>query len=75
MAEPSTEPSAFKRGGLRAVAKDWEPKARYPDFWRVTEEKREQLERHEMGIAEAQCFRARKFARLSGAVGKGKNVP
>ena len=51
------------------------PKLRYPDFWTIPEAKREGLERHEMCIAEAQCFRARKFAKLSGAFGKGKNIP
>ena len=54
---------------------DVEPKPKYSDFWTIPEAKREGLERHEMCIAEAQCFRARKFAKLSGAFGKGKNIP
>ena len=54
---------------------DVEPKPKYSDFWTIPEAKRENLERHEMGISEAQCFRARRFARMSGAFGRGLNVP
>ena len=65
----------MNKGGVHEVAKDWEPKLRYPDYWRATGEWREQTERREMGFAEAQCLRARRFARMSGCFGKGKNVP
>ena len=74
-AEPSKEPGNEAKGRVHEITQDWEPKSRYPDFWKVTEGKRERLERHEMGIAEAQCFRARKFAKRCGAFGKGKNIP
>ena len=57
------------------INKDWEPKLRYPEFWEKRDEERERLERHEMGICESQAFRARRFAKLSSAFGKGLNVP
>ena len=73
-AEPWTqdEPRSQSSGVKLCEA---EPKLRYPDFWTIPEAKREKLERHEMGISEAQCFRARRFARMSGAFGRGLNVP
>jgi len=57
------------------INKDWEPKVRHPGFLEKPENERERLERHEMGIAESQAFRARKFARSSLAFGTGRNVP
>jgi hypothetical protein len=48
---------------------------RYPNFFDMPEGKRERIEVHEMGIAESQAFRARRFAKSSGAFGRGKNVP
>ena len=63
----------MSQGGLQLL--EAEPKCRYPDFWTIPEEKRERLERLEMGIAEAGCFRARKFSEMSGAFGLGKNIP
>ena len=70
-AEPWTDPGSQHKGGLLEV----EPKCRYPDFWTIPEAKRAGLERHEMSIAEAHCFKARKFSKMSGAFGKGLNVP
>ena len=72
--EPWTqdEPGSQSSGAKLCEA---EPKCRYPDFWTIPEAKREKLERHEMGVSEAQCFRARKFAMMSGAFGRGLNVP
>ena len=58
-----------------ASLQESEPKCRCPDFWSGPEARREQLERHEMGVSEAQCLRARKFAMMSGAFGRGFNVP
>ena len=73
-AGPSQEtPGSQNEGGLKLL--EAEPKLRYPDFWTIPEAKREKLERHEMGISEAQCFRARRFAMMSGAFGGGLNVP
>ena len=74
-AEPWTqdEPGSQSEGGLKLC--ESEPKCRYPDFWTIPEAKREKLERHEMGVSEAQCFRARKFSKMSGAFGLGKNIP
>jgi hypothetical protein len=44
---------------------------RYPDFFTMLRDKRERLERHEMGMAESQAFRARRFAKASLAFGQG----
>ena len=68
------EESMIQFKGVR-MDSECEPKPRYPKFWELDERGRERLERHEMGIAEAQCFRARKSAKRCGAFGKGKNVP
>ena len=74
-AEPHEEPWSQAKGVNREVAQEWEPKPRYTKFWTMAEDKREGLERHEMSIAEDQCWRARKFGKRTGAFGKGLNLP
>ena len=74
-AEPHEEPRSQAKGVNREVAQAWEPKPRYTKFWAMAEDKRERLERHEMSIAEDQCWRARKFGKRTGAFGKGLNLP
>ena len=72
-AEPRSHHEETPQGGLKLLQA--EPKCRYPDFWTIPEASREKLERHEMGFAENQCLRARRFAQKSGAFGMGKNIP
>ena len=60
---------------MNEVPEGWQPKSRYPDFWAVSDDKREAIERFEMAFAESQCLRARHFAKRTGAFGRGKNIP
>ena len=60
---------------VNEIDSEWEPSPRYPDFSKLKEAKREELERFEMRFAENQCMRARRFAKKCGAFGQGKNVP
>ena len=68
------EESMIQFKGVR-MDSECEPKPRYPKFWELDERGRERLERYEMGIAEAQCWRARKFGKRTMSFGKGLCFP